>query len=640
MDIQTTDHFWKCEEGQEHTSVFSILDGIDQRSDTGLDRYSEYLSAYLDRDLSGFSTTLQNWSGYFGGPKGINLNVTKSCIDTVLAKIVPHRVRPMFLTTEGKFEDRQKAKLLERWVEGLFYREELYSEILPAVFLDAAIFGTGCLHIYEDDDGEVRLERVWIGEIVVDETAAVTGKPRVLFRRKRVNREVLLAEYGDQPTYGPGDQTLGDAIKEVPPEARWKEDTNPIGDDVIMNAQAWHLPSGKDAGDGRYACCVRSATLDTYEYTERDFPFRFFRWSRSPLGFTGIGLAEELQGIQAEIRDLAQRIQEAMHLTATVRTWVPVGSKVSEGAITNRIGDVNYYTGQRPPHTETPASMNSQVFDHLWRLEQEAYAITGVSRMSASGVKPAGVESGVALRTLVDVETQRFAMLASDWQDFVLSVAKGSITMARYVYKDGKRGRVVWASRNNLTQVINWKDVDLHEDAFIMRAHPSSLLPSTPAGKLSYVSDLMQMGLLTDPAEARQLLNHPDLDRYFNLANAQRETAQWVIEEALYHDRYIPPEPEMGLEQAIPMAQSYFLIAMREGAPDDVLQRLSKWLREADRIVEDGKKELAKRMPQMPPGPAGPGGPMPEAMGMVEPAAMDPAMAAANAVSSLPPEAL
>jgi hypothetical protein len=45
-------------------------------------------------------------------------------------------------------------------------------------------------------------------------------------------------------------------------------------------------------------------------------------------------------------------------------------------------------------------AMHPEVYNHLDRLYQRAYEISGISELSATGKKPAGLESGAALQDL------------------------------------------------------------------------------------------------------------------------------------------------------------------------------------------------------------------------------------------------
>lgn len=155
-------------------------------------------------------------------------------------------------------------------------------------------------------------------------------------------------------------------------------------------------PVIKGSNDGRHVIAIDNFTLLDEEWERDTFPFCFIRWTERLLGFWGQGLAEQLTGIQVEINKLLRNIQEQMHL-ATPKVFVEAGSKISKAHINNEIWGIIEYAGT-PPTFYVPKTVSGEIFSHLDRLFSRAYEIAGVSVLAAQSKKPAGLESGVALR--------------------------------------------------------------------------------------------------------------------------------------------------------------------------------------------------------------------------------------------------
>ena len=126
---------------------------------------------------------------FHGGQKNSE-NIIQAIVDTATSMIAKDRPRPVFLTDGAEFTGQRKAKQLEKFVGGIFKQTKIYDEMVE-VFRDACVFGTGCLKIFEEDD-EIRVERVLIEDITVDEQETRTGPPQQMFQTVYVNRQVLM----------------------------------------------------------------------------------------------------------------------------------------------------------------------------------------------------------------------------------------------------------------------------------------------------------------------------------------------------------------------------------------------------------------------------------------------------------------
>jgi len=276
--------------------------------------------------------------------------------------------------------------------------------------------------------------------------------------------------------------------------------------------------------------------------------------------------------------------------------------------------------------------MNNQVISWAQHLLKMEYESSGVSQMSASGVKPPGVEHGVAMRTLQDIETARFGMAARAWENLHLDLARLTVETARHMYGDGEatdyEARYVGKSH---FETIKWSQVNLERDAYVLQVWPTSLLPASPAGKLATVQELIAAGMI-DKDVGQMLLDFPDLEAAQTVDNARIEYMDWAVNEMLAHGKYVRPQPYHGLVAGLRRMPQHIMTAERERAPEDRLQLLKNWINDANAIL---KQQLTEQLqakqaqepmqagsPGPPPGPGevgpppepGPGGPGPEAM--------------------------
>lgn len=538
-----------------------------------------------------FATT----AAAIGGTNRLSYNIIKSCVDTAASKIAKQKPRPLFLTDDGDWTLQRKAMKLTAFMEGAFDcmgsgtgdGRTLYG-VMRRAWVDAAVLGTGAVKFYADqDEGTVKAERCLIEEIVVDETDGMYEAPRQLHQEKLLDRRVLVdlvpSKFRDLVMAAPTGLDLAVSSTQSA--------------DVIKVTESWHLPSSKDAKDGRKALSIEGATLDVSDWQKQYAPFVFHRWSPRLLGFYGMGLAEELMPIQLEINKLLRTIAKAQHLIVP-QVWLEMANKVNAKQLDNEVAGAKYFVGQ-PPIFMAPSAVNPELYQHLETLWNKGFAITGISQLSAASQKPGGLNAAVALREFQDIESDRFQLVGQRYEDSFMDATHIVCDLMEDLEASGVKPKVRLAGEHGSRQ-IKWADVKIDRDKVRIRAFPTNILPSQPAGKLQKVQELMQAGFL-QKEEAVELLDFPDLKSQTSLTVAPRQDIKRMIE-AMMDGEYESPEPFMNLELGKQMAQSYYLRGRANGMPEDRLELLR-------RFMDDCKALLEK--PAAPPAPAAPeAGPM------------------------------
>ena len=582
-------NYWWSEEQNPHNLVFEVVghltDNQGYHSTNNINHARLYGNiSYRDLGSGGMMQRAKT-----SAKNRVTLNIIQSMCDTVTARVAKAKPMATYLTSGGDWEMQRKAKRLTKFTSGQFYGSKIY-EVAPKVFLDACVFGTGVMKIFEHD-GEIKCERVFPDEIVVDDLEARYGNPRQMFQRKVVDKQVLASLF---PEFAE-DIHNASSVED--------DDTLYRASEQIECIEAWHLPSSKDAKDGRHVIAIENATLMDDSWERDDFPFAFIRWTNRLLGFFGQGLAEQLTGIQVEINRLLRNIQQQMHL-ATPKVFVESGSKISKAHINNEIWGVIEYAGT-PPQFFVPKTVSGEIFSHLDRLFNRAYVIAGVSQLAAGAKKPAGLESGVALREFQDIESERFLMVAKAYEQLFLDAADQMIDIAREVSARGESFEVISQGDDDIEK-IKWADIDLERNEYVMKVYPTSLLPTTPAAKLQKVIEMLQAGMLTQQ-EARALLDYPDLEAVNNMATASQELFNMMIERILEKGIYQAPEPYMNLSMGIAMMQSAYLRAKINSVPETRLDLFRRFIEDSIALLARMQAQAAPPpMEAMGPGPATP----------------------------------
>jgi hypothetical protein len=346
--------------------------------------------------------------------------------------------------------------------------------------------------------------------------------------------------------------------------------------DVLLVRESWHLPSGPGADDGKHCISIDGHLLTEMEEWKHDFfPFARMQWTPRLYGFWGQGLAEQLMNIQLEINKLLWVIQRSFHLAGSFKVFVENGSKIVKEHINNDIGSIINYTGA-PPQYVVPPTVSPEIFSHLNTLVNKAYEQAGVSQLSASSVKPIGLDSGKALREMNDIESDRFITVGRAYERLFIDIAKISIATIKEIAEEGEYNVVV-PDKTKIAE-IQWSDVNLSEDKYVMQCFPVSSLPNDPAGRLQTVQEYAQAGFLT-PRQARRLLDFPDLEQVENLANASEEYLIAILDKII-DDRvpvdqaYTAPDGLDDLELAAELSLEYYMRSKSQNVDPERVQML------------------------------------------------------------------
>src|ERR1700677_838862 len=444
----------------------------------------------------------------------VTYNVCQSVVDTIVAKMAKNRPKPLFLTSGVDYKLVRKSKKLTKFCDGIFYENEAY-KLGPEILRDAEIFGDGIIHIFEQY-GRVKWERVTPTELLVDTIETMYGHARQMHRVKAMDRGVVKDLFpGNNKVIEVANSTSGDLTGMYVNIA-----------DLITVTESWHLPSGPGAGDGLHVISLENGELFSEQYDKPYFPFAIIKSSKRLFGFWGQGACERLQSIQLEINKILWVIQRSMHLHGTYRVWMKTGSKLPKEHINNDIGAV--LVSDEMPQYLSSSFIPREYFEHLQTLKDQAFEQEGVSQLSAASKKPAGLDSGKALREYNDIESDRFTVLGQSYENFYLDLAKLSIAVAKEIYEEEKEYKVNVPGKS-FTESIDWKDIDLEEDEYVMKCYPVSSLPDDPAGRLQTIQEYTQAGIYS-LREARRLLDYPDPEMEENLANAREDYLHMILE--------------------------------------------------------------------------------------------------------------
>lgn len=503
------------------------------------------------------------------------MNIVQSCIDTIVSRLTQSRPKPTFLTDAGDTKMRNLAKQMNRFIPGEFYQVDMYKKGVITL-RDALIGGTGAIKIFADSSNKVQAERTMITELYVDPNDSIYGSPRQLFQIKLVDRAVC-DEMFDSGSI------VSKAMQAFPDNAA---DSQKTISDQLMLVEGWHLPSSDSATDGRHTIACSSGILLDEPWKRDRFPFAFMHNTPPQIGFWGQGMAEQLMGTQVEINQLLITITQSIKLVGVPRVFVEKGSKIVKAHLNNQVGAIVEYSGTLPQYVVAPC-VAPEMYQQLERLIQQGYQQSGVSALSAAAQKPAGLNSGEAIRNYDDLQSDRFAALSKRYEDFYTDIAYLVCDTAKDIAEQTGSYQTVYPNKDG-TREIDLPSVDLLQDPFVIQCFDTSSLPRDPSGRLQKVTDMMQAGLI-DPQEGRRLLDYPDIEQVDRLANASEERILKALDDIVEDGKYTPPDPFMNLQLAAQLCTMYYNLYVAAKLTEAKAQQLRTFFTQVQMLQQAGQ---------------------------------------------------
>lgn len=495
----------------------------------------------------------------------IRINLAQACVDTLVNKISKNQPRATFLTDDGDWDKQQHAKKRERFVYGQMFKSDVYKKT-PKAALQALSFGDGLVKIYREGK-EIKVDPVLTPSIFIDENEAVYGDPKTWFEVRYIDRETL-------KELCPGHE---EAIDNAPSAMMPFYMHGIFAQNLVEVVEYWRLASKKGEKDGEHHIIIGDKSIFSESWSTRP-PFRKIGFIQNISGFWSKGAIEIITPYQIEANRTAKRIQDCLRLVATPKVLYEYQSKIVKAHFNNDVGAMIGYAGT-PPTFITPSAVSPELFRHLQWCIQSAYNDVGISALSVRSEKPAGLNSGKALREFYDIETERFAAFGRAWEQLHIEIAQDCLEVAKEIQEKFGKYSVLSPDPKGC-EVIDFSEIDMDSDAYLIQVYPTSQLPKDPEGRLEYVQELIA-GQMIDPEIGLSLLDFPDTEKFTSLKTSELDDIIHTVDFMLTKDQYLPPEPYQNLELGITLMKKSYLKYKNKGCPDEKLDLLVRWIDDA-----------------------------------------------------------
>jgi hypothetical protein len=575
MNLNTP--WWESDQETAHSNVFKALNNITKNQTAQQDLDERHFRLYSGLPLYSaftFSTEFES------GDVKFTMNVVQACVNTLVSKITKNKVRPTFLTDGGDWGMQQQAKKLDKYVYGRFYKSKVYEETKRAC-RDALIFGDGFVKHWHDKDGEIHVKRVFKPCVIIDQAETLYGQePRTIHEIRIVDKDVLKQKYPDFA------KEIEEAnISDIP----YFVDNYEAGARLCAVVESYKVATkvSKKGVEvmvpGKHFIGISTATFLWEDFKQDKVPYKRIQYVPNAIGYFSKGVAELITGHQVEINRTLRRISRAMNLMSSPSIFIDYMSEVIDTHFNNEVGSIIKFKNN-PPIYNYPQGISPVVIEWFLTVYQKAFEEVGLSQLTAQSQKPSGLDSGKALREYNDIETERYAEFAQNWEQFHLDIADAIVIHSKEIADQGGPTIVLSPEKYGALK-IDFKKIKLKDSEYIMQVYPTSMLPKTPAGRLAYVQEMLGAQLLT-PEEGLQLLEFPDTAELIETKNAYiddiRYTANQIIEDSLYN----PPEPYQRLDYGIAYMNSMYLKMKTRGLPTEKLDLLQKWINDALTLQE------------------------------------------------------
>jgi hypothetical protein len=226
------------------------------------------------------------------------------------------------------------------------------------------------------------------------------------------------------------------------------------------------------------------------------------------------------------------------------------------------------------------------------------YQQCGVSALEAGAQKPAGLNSGEAIRTYDDISTDRFATLSRRYDNAFIDLAYLVIDLAKEIAERDGEYSTVYPSKNSAKE-IDLPDASLLQDPFVIQCFNMSSLPKDPAGRMQKITEMIQAGMISIK-EGRRLLDYPDLGQAETLANASEERIYQYLDDIVEDGTYTPPDSFMDLALAKDITVQYYNLYASSKLEEEKCQQIRDFYTQVLALIQQATPPAPMGMPGAP----------------------------------------
>lgn len=477
------------------------------------------------------------------------INAAKSAVDTVVSTMSQLKTRPFFNPVNGKFATRKAARDVQRYMDALFDKENVYVES-PEALRMALVCEVGNFWINDIDNCITKI-RPW--EFYYSPSEHQFGSLQRYHLRFDFYPVSKLQKYFKEAARDPNG--FKRHFKELYENDMFATCTYRIGYDLQEQ--------------------VRIEFMDQFEIKRTpisfDEPNIAEIYYKKPLkGAYSTSLIDDVYTIQLQINDICRKIGAAVNLTPANLVLVATGqNQIKPAMVKSDIGYIYTYTpipGAPPIQFITPAPIDKSYVDMLSFFLEQALKQPGVSDMQALGERPQSVQSGYAIDTLNNIFSNRQNVILVNYIRMQIDLARKAIKCFSPDFILPSLGR----------DKVTMGDVRKQLDLLTIDISATSALSRDPKTKQDQIQALVQGGLM-DPKMAAQYLEMPDLEDAYSVITSSQDYNRWIIQRVVEEGK-MDFYQVTDLSDLFQLAIAELLQCASSGDSEEVLTNLSNFL--------------------------------------------------------------
>jgi hypothetical protein len=499
-------------------------------------------------------------------------NLIKSCIDALTAKVSEARVRPYFNPLHGDYDTNRACKALQQHFDFWLDEQKAYEKSISC-FRDSAIFDIGVMYV---DAEKLTLERVPPWEYFIDPAEYMHHTVTHVLRWRK---HFPLA-------YAIGDMENPKLKDRLAMDFHDRDEYAEYYD--LYNGKKWEF----------YGSQLIHEPVDLdYKETNGLYqrPYREIYYTEPLKGFFSQSLADSLYPVQREVDELVRRFDNATRNMPLALAFVPKGSGLKASQLNNAVTAYDVLSGGENGQVNfvTPSPMSQEWIQLLEMYIKKAYELEGISEMSAQSKKPADVESGKAMQTLEDIESDRFNVQLQRFTHFLVDISRLCID----VFPSGKTILPPKIMRDSVT----WGDARRDSQKYSIQFSAASVLSKDPDRKMVQIQAMINGGFI-DKSMASHFMQLPDLEGVQTILGAGYDAAQRVIDACL-KDKDYEYWQTVDLTQLESEIVKQMNVLISVGDDEKYIKRLAELLEKVNQEKIMVNKFLQAPPPQPPPEP-------------------------------------
>ncbi len=578
----------------------------------------------IENDQQGRYEAYREYEKLFGstvGPNGdesfravaseeLSQNELQNTIETLWAQVFKNKIVPAVSVSEADWDEWDRAKSYSRWLEGAFGDALVYEEAYPQAGIHTLVHGTGVIRVgWEETDGKTAKIKAWAVNpryVTVDRLEAKHGKPRNFYQKDHVDRFQLFETYREdrKDFFGEAEDRMAGIQRATGNDDDELGYGNTTKCDMVTVREAWHLPSGPKAKDGRHVLWIKGCTLVDEEFTWDTFPFLFIRFGCRMEGFWGESAVKRLAPTQKLLDKLNLKIDESQDVMGVPRILVGDGVSFVKEHLDDVPGGVLRISG----NVNNVKDWNAQCITPELYAERDAApskmrSLLGVSDFAAEQQIPQGMRdvSGAMLERWVDQGQARHAMLHGEYENSVCRLGLLFMLQAETCQEMGydivTAGPADSHNKSSIEE-LSFKEVHVDRKRLRLKVQPMSQLPQTFAGKVEAFEKLKNAGYALDQKTALRMMEVPDLAGETDLLVSDEEIIFKNLSHMCRTGTYLAPMPFDNLDLIVQMTTRYInRYRIRKDSDYGKVGLLAQYIDEAIAL----KKGLGSADPNAPP---------------------------------------